>query len=149
MSVTKTESGPSTVGVTALRHQVMQHRGLAAWLVVLALLMKVLVPSGYMLGTSGGSMTVELCSGYGAQEMVVAMPGMTDHSGKKQGHGKAEQPCAFAGLAAPSLAGTDPILLAAAIAFVMARVFRSPAPGVASAPAYLRPPSHAPPALRA
>ena len=131
--------------MTSFRHHLLRHRGFAAWLVAFALLMKMLLPGGYMLGVSVGSITVELCSGYGPQGMVMAMPGMADHGDKKQGHGKAEQPCAFAGLAAPSLAGADPILLAIVIALIMGAIFRSPSPSVASVPAFLRPPLRGPP----
>jgi hypothetical protein len=53
--------------------------------------------------------------------MVITIPGL--EQGKPDGGdhpGKAEQPCAFAGLSAPSLAATDPILLAVAILFALA-----------------------------
>ena len=134
--------------MTALRHHLLRHRLLAAWLVAAALMMKVLVPSGYMLGTStAGSITIELCSGYGPQKMIVAMPGMAHHPDKKGEHGKAEMPCAFSGLSAPSLAGADPLLLAVAIAFVIFTVFRiATRPALPGTPSYLRPPLRGPPA---
>lgn len=131
--------------MTAFRHHLPRHRRLAAWLVALALVMKMLVPSGYMLSTSAGSITVQLCSGYGPQEMVMAMPGMADHGDKKQDHGKAEQTCAFAGLSAPSLAGADPIRLAIVLAFIIATIFGLPSPSAVSVPAFLRPPLRGPP----
>ena len=131
--------------MTGLRQYLLRHRALAAWLVALALLMKVLVPTGYMLGTSAGSITVELCSGYGPMKMTMPMPGMAHHQGDKSDHGKAEQPCAFSGLSAPSLAATDPILLALALAFIIALAFRPQTPGLVQAPAFLRPPTTGPP----
>ncbi|WP_374945088.1 DUF2946 family protein [Sphingomonas sp.] len=129
--------------MTGLRQYLLCHRALAASLVALALLMKVLVPTGYMLGTSTGSITVELCSGYGPAKMT--MPGMAHHGGDKSDHGKAEQPCAFSGLSAPSLAATDPILLALALAFIIATAFRAPTPVLVQARAFLRPPTTGPP----
>nr|WP_244647013.1 DUF2946 family protein [Sphingomonas sp. CFBP 8760] len=108
--------------------------------------MKVFVPAGYMASVSAGSITIELCSGYGPQKMVVAMPGMMHHPGQKGEDGKAEMPCAFSGLSAPSLAGADPLLLAVAIAFVILTVFRIAArPASPGAPFYLRPPLRGPP----
>ena len=132
--------------MTGLRRYLLRHRALAACLVALALLMKVLVPTGYMLGTSAGSITVEVCSGYGPMKMTMPMPGMAHHQGDKGDHGKAEQPCAFSGLSAPSLAAADPILLALAIAFIIATAFLAPIPVLVRAWAFLRPPTTGPPA---
>ena len=97
-----------------------------------------------MLDASGGSITVELCSGYGPMTMAMPMPGTTHHGGKHDG-GKAEQPCAFAGLNAPAVGGADPLLLAMALAFVMAAAFwidLRPAPRRSR---HLRPPLRGPP----
>ena len=132
------------VGVTEFRHHVLQHRRLVACLIALALLMKVLVPTGYMLGTSAGSITVELCSGYGP--MTMRMPGMAHHQSENGGHGKAEQPCAFSGLSAPLLGVADPTLLALVLAFIVATAFRASARDLVQTPAFLRPPTTGPPA---
>ena len=134
-----------------LRHHLMRHRRLAAWLIVLTLLVKLIVPSGYMLGWSGGRVTAELCSGVAPAPAVAhAMPGMVGMAhhtpDKTPEHGKVEMPCAFAGLVAPALGGADPLLLAAAIAFIVATVFRLAAPRrAARARPYLRPPLRGPP----
>lgn len=127
-----------------MHRHVLHRRWLAAWLIVAALLMKVLVPAGYMLDVSGGSVTVELCSGYGPMPMTMAMPG-TAHHGDKHDGGKAEQPCAFAGLTAPALAGADPMLLALAIAFIIAAVFRVVVWSQPARSRHLRPPLRGPP----
>ena len=131
--------------VTSFRHLLLRHRMLAAWLIAIALLMKLLVPEGFMPMVSGGTITMELCSGYQPQKMAMAMPGMADHAGKKGQSGKAEMPCAFSGLSAPSLTTADPILIAIMIAFVLALgVFVAPLPPIAD-PLRLRPPLRAPP----
>lgn len=143
------------VSVQAFRNHLRQHRVVAAWLLTLALLLKVIVPSGYMVDASGGSIGLVLCSGMApttvASTHVMAMPGMahhvthdTGHEGKKNGQ-TTEQPCAFAGLNAVSLAATDPILLALAIAFVIAIVFRQVSQKPVLTRAYLRPPLRGPP----
>lgn len=131
--------------MTSLRHHILGRRRWAAALITLALLMKLLMPAGFMPSVSAGTITVELCTGTGPQTIVMAIPG--DHEQDKQdGHGKTESPCVFAGLGAPSLAAADPVLIAIAIAFIVATVFRlAAAPAVASF-AHLRPPLRGPPA---
>lgn len=111
----------------------------------MTLLLKALVPAGYMVGTSGGAVTIEMCSGYGPMKMTIAMPGLAHPDGKQDRRGK-EMPCAFSGLAAPSLAGADPLLLAPAILFIIATVFRAAdRTGPPDEPAFLRPPPRGPP----
>ena len=132
--------------MAALRHHLSRHRLLAAWLVGMVLLMKMLVPAGYMASASPGSITIELCSGYGPQKMVVAMPGMAHGPDQQSDHGKAEMPCAFSALSAASLTGADPLVLAVAIAFILVTVFRIAAgPALPGAPANLWPPLRGPP----
>ena len=105
--------------------------------------MRIAIPAGFMPMFSGNSVTIQLCSGYGP--MTMAMPGMADHHDKQGEHGKQDVPCGFAGLAAPSLAGADPILLAIAIAFVIASGFLPIPPRRVALPFYLRPPLRGPP----
>lgn len=114
-----------------------------------ALLLKLLVPTGFMIDSSHGRFTITICSGTTPRTVTMEMPGargdMPDHGGSKD-HDKAEMPCAFSGLSAAALGAVDPIQLAALIAFVMAVGLagtRLPAP---SRPAYLRPPLRGPPA---
>lgn len=131
--------------MTALRHHLLRHRLLASWLVAAALLMKVLVPPGYMASVSAGSITIEMCSGSGPRKMVMAIPGMTHHPEEKGKHGKPGMPCAFSGLSAPSLAAIDPLLLTLAIALIITTIFRVTKAQVVIAPAFLRPPLRGPP----
>ncbi len=129
--------------------RLLAQRHFAVLLCAATLLLKLLVPSGYMIGSAQGRMTIELCSGVAPQAMTMALPGMhgdmPDH-GKSKDHGKTEMPCAFAGLSAASLGAVDPVQLVALIAFVMA-VGLSPAllPATVRHP-YLRPPLRGPPA---
>ena len=132
--------------MTRLRAFFLHHRSLAAGLIAAALLIKALVPLGFMPGTaSNGTMIVQICNGYGPQSMVMEIPGKAEHDKQSQ-HGKGEMPCAFSGLSVPSLAGTDPVLLALAILFVMAMALRTVRPLALSSAAYLRPPLRGPPA---
>lgn len=138
--------------MTALRRFLSHHRWLALSIVAAALLLRVLVPAGYMMARTAGGITIELCSGLAAPGPAMplsaaTMPGMHHGSEKPAGHARAEMPCAFATLAASSLAAADPLILTAAIAFVLAAVFR---PGTArrvTRPLFLRPPLRGPPAI--
>ncbi|OYY89567.1 MAG: hypothetical protein B7Y45_11785 [Sphingomonas sp. 28-66-16] len=108
--------------------------------------MKLAVPAGFMPVMAGDGITIEICSGTGpATSMVMPMPGMKHRPGEAE-HGKAESPCAFAGLTAPALGGADPIQLVIAIAVVLAlALMAAPAFAVRDL-AHLRPPSRGPPA---
>lgn len=121
-------------------------------LLLAALVMRLVVPTGYMIGEQDGRPSIILCSGVAAP-MAVAEPAMAgmhhggggDHA-PQPAHDKPEQPCAFAGLSVHALGSADPALLVAMLAFVMALALR---PGASPAPAlrlYWRPPSQGPPA---
>lgn len=131
-----------------LRNLVLANRPFACAVLALALLIKIIMPAGFMPTASNGQIVVSICSGTGPMTMVMTIPGLehgkTDDGGHK---GKAEQPCAFSGLSAPSLAGADPILLAAAILFVLVLGTRPLALPASIAPPYLRPPLRGPPAI--
>jgi hypothetical protein len=127
--------------VTALRHFLRQHAGIAAFVVAMALALRVVVPAGYMPTLQSGAITITLCDGYGPAQMVMKMPGMEHHD-----QSQAQQRCAFADLALPSLAGADPIQLAAAIAFILLAAFFAIPAFVLRRPRQLRPPLRGPPA---
>lgn len=122
-----------------------RHRCLALWLVGAALLMKVLVPAGFMPNMSNGVLVIQLCTGMGVQTVEMEIPGLADHSGGKEQPKAADQPCVFSGLLAPGLTGADPILLAVVIAFILATTFRVEQRLVLWRGLYLRPPAQGPP----
>lgn len=112
------------------------------------LLLKLLVPSGYMVDTDHGRPFIGFCSGTGAPMALPAVRESIPDPAAPKHHGKAELPCAFAGLSAAATGAIDPLQLVALIAFVMAvgvaRV-RLPAP---DQPTFLRPPLRGPPIRR-
>jgi hypothetical protein len=128
--------------VARVRRLILNHRTISAWLIACALMMKILVPGGFMPVVSAGAMTIQICAG--AAPVKMAMPGMAHHQDKSD-HQAREMPCAFSGLSAPSLAAVDLMILALAIAFILGRVFRSKQRSPVAAPAYLRPPLRGPP----
>lgn len=113
------------------------------------LLLKLLIPTGYMIDSDHGRIAITICSGTAPLTMTKQMLGMhgdMPNHGKSKDHGKAEMPCAFSGLSAAMLGAIDPIQLAALIAFILTlglAVAILPAP---SRPSYLRPPLRGPPA---
>ncbi len=99
--------------MSAFRRLLAQRR-VAALILAAALLMKLLVPAGFMIGGHDGTITIEVCSGTAPRTMMMALPaarhsmpnhGKADHG--KTDHGKAEMPCAFAGLSAAALGSID------------------------------------------
>lgn len=131
----------------AIRH-FLARRHLVVLLCAATLLLKLLVPTGYMIENNHGRMTVTICSGFGPATMTMDMPGMhgdmPDHS-KSKDHGKAEMPCAFSGLTAAMLASIDPVQLAALIVFILALGLIATVPPTPSRPSHLRPPLRGPP----
>ena len=75
----------------------------------------------------------------------MSMPGDLPDRGKSKDHGKVGVACPFAGLSAPSLAATDPVLLVGLLVFIMAVGITATVAGAALSRAWLRPPLRAPP----
>lgn len=128
--------------MSSVRHVLRDRRGLAPLVIALALLMRMLVPAGYMPSMAGGAITVTLCNG--VMPAMQAMPGMSHH-GDKPAHPAKELPCGFGSLSAPSLATIDPVLIAIAVAFIVATVFRTASTVPVDACRNRRPPPRGPP----
>lgn len=133
--------------VSALRRLLLEHRLLCGCLIAAALLMKAVLPAGFMPMQSGGTVVLGFCSGYGPKPMAMpmAMPMKEDRSSPDEHQPRAEMPCAFGGLAMPGLAAVDPTLLALAIAFVLERAVRTATILPTIVRVYLRPPLRGPP----
>ncbi|MBW8910437.1 MAG: hypothetical protein JF564_00715 [Sphingomonas sp.] len=120
-----------------------RHAMIAMSIMVLVLAVRALIPAGYMTSASPAGLTVELCSGISGKTVTIALPGPSGH--QEHGKAQADSPCAFASLGQVMTSATDPVLLAAAIAFVIALstvLDRSP-PLARSG--HLRPPLRGPP----
>ncbi|KQU61611.1 hypothetical protein ASG67_16590 [Sphingomonas sp. Leaf339] len=134
----------------AIRHLIAQ-RYLAVLICAATLLLKLLVPTGYMIDSDHGRLAITICSGTAPSAMPMDMTAthgdMADH-GKPKDHGKAEMPCAFSGLSAAVLGPIDPLQLAALIAFVLTVGLAAAVLPAPSRPAHLRPPLRGPPAYR-
>lgn len=130
----------------SFRRLVLSNRKFAGLLLALVLAMKLLMPAGFMPTVADGHIVITICSGSGPTKMVMAIPGMEHDKSGGEGHrDNTATPCAFSGLSTPSLAAADPVLLAAAILFVMVLGLRNAAPPVITASPHLRPPLRGPP----
>jgi hypothetical protein len=127
---------------------------LAALLVAAALLVRLAVPAGFM-PVPGGGFAITICTGYGPLSPTTtampdaphAMPDMHHQDVGEDGGSVVSSPCAFADLAMPALSAADPVLLAAALLFVLAAALaRAPDLPVRAFPR-LRPPLRGPPLL--
>lgn len=132
----------------SLRAFFLRHRGLAIVLVTAALLLKLVVPTGFMIGLDASrAITVTIChdaSGDGAvQQMAIPMK-----KGAGEAPGKpAKGECPYAALSMASLSGTDSVLLALALIFIIALGLAPVRFALPARPAFLLPPLRGPPAL--
>lgn len=144
-----------------VRRLLLTHNALAALVIAVALLMKAVVPAGFMPMLVDGRVVIALCSGFGPVPPIAAassMAGMHHGAAMDEAHGGHDrkddgqhdnkpQPCAFSGLNAPSLAGADPVVLAIAIAFVLMLGLRIIVALPVRRAARLRPPLRGPPVI--
>ncbi len=135
--------------MTRLRALIHDHARLMLVLLALALAVQAVVPAGFMLSAdSARFLTVTICSDASGspKQMQIALPDKPGKGGNHAADGDKGQPCAFSGLGQSALGGTDPLLLAAALAFILLI-------GIAALPAlplrdipFLRPQLRGPPA---
>jgi hypothetical protein len=115
----------------------------AAFFAVLALVVQIIVPPGFMAARMGGAPTIVVCTGHGP---LMVMP---DGAGKPHKSPQSDQGhiCAFAGHGGTAPAPTVLALAQAQIAYVvpLSALIRDlrPGRGLAAPP----PPSHGPPSL--
>lgn len=130
--------------------QLLALRHLVVLICAVTLLLKIVVPTGYMIANDHGRLSITICPGVAPAGLTMAMSGshgdMPEH-GKSTGHGKAEMPCAFSSLSAAVTGAENGVWVRDPIAFVVAiggLVLLVPLPGGLR---FLRPPLRGPPAL--
>jgi hypothetical protein len=139
--------------VHAIRAFLRTNRHLALGLVALALVIKALVPAGYMLSSpvSDGThiLTVAICGdASGAMTRQIAVTTERQSSTGNSGeHAKAQATCAWGLLAMAGLGAADAMLLALALAFILALGLAPSRPAARRQRAFLRPPLRGPPAF--
>ena len=98
-----------------LRAFIRDHHWLAIGLVALALCMKIMVPSGFMIGGGAKSLSITICDGRGpelAKRINVPQSGPAHEAPGEQG--KAADACPYAALGMSALSGTPALLLVVA-----------------------------------
>lgn len=123
------------------------HRRIAALVVVLALAMKAMVPTGYMVTPQFTVLTVTICADAQGTRIThdISVP-------RDAGHGEASSDksgnaCSWSSLSMATLGSAPPELLASALAFILALGFVPAVPPAARIASWLRPPLRAPPLL--
>ncbi|RDV02562.1 hypothetical protein DXH95_11395 [Sphingorhabdus pulchriflava] len=120
---------------------------LAMMLVVMALLVKAMLPAGFMLAPTSKSFTVAICAD-GSGEMqtrTVTVSVENGSNGGKVDHAQSGKGCAYSALSVASTAGVDAPLLVLALAILLL-IGLAPAPRLSLAIAHhLRPPLRGPP----
>lgn len=108
--------------MSGLRSWMLAHRWRAAALLAAALLLRLLVPVGFMPDLSDGRIQVVICTGVGPMKMAMEMPASTSGETDDDHQSKGGMSCPFAGLSAPTLAGSDllPVVLASALGMMLA-----------------------------
>lgn len=135
--------------MTRLRALIHAHARFALVLLALALVVKAVVPAGFMIAPAAERfLTVTICSDATglAQQMKIALPSKDAGKSDRAETSAKSQHCAFAGLGHAALGGADPLLLAAAIAFILLIGLAPLAALPARALPFLRPPLRGPPA---
>jgi hypothetical protein len=130
-----------------LRTFFRRHSVLAFGLIALALCLKIVVPSGYMVSGDSRTFTVQVChdaSGAG-QDLQITVP--VKSSGSDAPGKPAKGECPYGALSMATLVGADAFVLALALAFIVALGLAPIRFALAERPSYLRPPLRGPPAL--
>jgi hypothetical protein len=136
--------------MSSLRALTHTYARLSLVLVALALAVKALVPGGFMISSEGERfLTVTICADASgvSKQMQIAIPPKNDGGGDHSEAADKGQPCAFSGLGHAALGGADPLLLAAALAFILLIGFAPLRAPLARDLAFLRPPLRGPPSL--
>lgn len=127
-----------------LRAYLREHSRLALLLVVIALALKAVVPTGYMVGTQGKSLTILVCGDLSGEHLTtqITIPG----TGKAEHQTKGGEACPYASLSFASLEGGLPPFVVLAIAFLLLLGFAPVSLPRLAGPTYVRPPLRGPPA---
>ena len=135
--------------MNTLRAFILKQRPWAMVLAVFALLVRGLVPAGYMLAPSALTLSVQICSDLQEDHptIQIVVPRSGDGQDRSGDHGQKNPPCAFSALSMASVAGADGLLLAVALAFILITSALLVALPVHRRFAHLRPPLRGPPSF--
>lgn len=131
--------------MTALRALLRARYLLALLLVALALAVRMLVPAGTMPASGSRVLTVQICADASGlpHSRAIVIPGKPD----SQKGSAAKGHCAFAGLGTAALEAADPVLLAAALVFILLAGLALACPALPARIRRFHPPLRGPPAF--
>lgn len=126
-----------------LRAYLREHYRLAMVLVALALVIKAVVPTGYMIGSQGKALTILVCGDVSGDHLTkqITVPG------KAESQAKTSETCPYASLSFASLDADLPVFVALAIAFLLLLGFAPVRIPKLASLTHIRPPLRGPPAL--
>ena len=130
----------------AARAIITRHRTLALLLAILALCLKVVLPSGYMIGVHSKILTIQMCDevpGANLSRQIV-LPMKKDVDDRGTDRGKLD--CPYTVLTMASSAGVQLALLVSASIFFLTALQRPVSQDAMRSRAHLRPPLRGPPA---
>ena len=121
-----------------LRRLLLRHPAGTLALLLAALMVRLLVPAGYMPDVGAGKLTLTLCSGMGPMAGTV-------HHGHDPARPASDAPCGFGGLAIGGTGGAIAVPDAPVASFALPLAIRSADVAPLAPPRRLRPPLRAPP----
>jgi len=131
-----------------LRRLALHHPHRWLLLVLGAMAMRLLVPTGFMPVAHDGAVTIEICGAKGGAPLLLPAPGQPADPHSDTGHAAAFDHCPFAAAASPLLGGADPVLLAVAVRHLFVAALHGAPVALPASPAFALPPLRGPPAFR-
>lgn len=135
--------------MSQLRASIRRHCHLAIVLLVLAFFLKAAIPAGMMVSSTPDKvLTVTVCTGSAGEveTIALAVPVNAEKGADHPSDAAKADHCAFTGLSKAALGGADPILLAAAVAFILVLGLAPVRAAPLARFRYLLPPLRGPPA---
>lgn len=132
--------------MSTVRALIRDYRALALLLLGCALMVKAVIPQGYMVGGAQQHLTVQLClDGITHKSILVAIPGKGSDTGDNKSGKSANEHCAFTSLSMGALGGADAPLIALALLFIIAAGFAPLYRVLEGRTGQVRPPLRGPP----
>ena len=132
--------------VVRLRSLLCANHTTALMLVIMALIMIVLVPGGFMPGFNKGTFTAEICAEWSGTDPIAQLVSTHHKSGKDhKEHTRASHVCPYATLVMAAVSGADAALVLQTLTYILALGFMPVVAPVLQRAAKLRPPLRGPP----
>lgn len=123
-------------------------RHLAIWFAVLAIAARLVVPSGFMPERAGNHVVMAVCTSSGPLVTLVQVPGASTDTRDGSETIRPASPCSVSATDTSICSAVDPVLLTAALAFIIKTSIFHAVRSTVPAPPRLRPPLRGPPSTR-